>query len=249
MKGKDQMFKKVLATSAMLAMAASAAHAQGNIVVYNNTSTPTGGYDGSSAAYTGTGTYTDLVADDITVAAGLGGQTVNAFAFSIVNFGSAAVTVSPTISFYANSTTATAPGTILAAYNFNPITQGAGSYTVYTASVAGAFVIPTSGSFWAAESFTSTTATTTQMASVGQYLFNPPTVGSSNDYFFQSTAASQGTASNPAGSLLYFGGSPVANFGWSFTATPEPSQYAAFGLGILGIGMMALKARRRNVVA
>ncbi len=37
--------------------------------------------------------------------------------------------------------------------------------------------------------------------------------------------------------------------GFSFTvnnAAPEPSQYAAFGLGVLGIGALALRARRRS---
>ncbi len=42
------------------------------------------------------------------------------------------------------------------------------------------------------------------------------------------------------------GYSPQTISGFTFAAAPEPSQYAAFAVGLLGLGALALKARKRS---
>ncbi|MBN2447313.1 MAG: PEP-CTERM sorting domain-containing protein [Phycisphaerae bacterium] len=61
---------------------------------------------------------------------------------------------------------------------------------------------------------------------VGQILFNPPTIGSSTDDFYRD------------GAWYWFGGSPVANFGWEIGVVPEPT-------ALLLLGLAGLLARRR----
>jgi hypothetical protein len=234
-------------------MAASAAHAQ--TVVYNNTVNflgegDTNGYD-TSAANTIGYTYSDM--DDINVAAGFGGKSVTEFEFTVANFGSAAFTVNPTITFY--NTDESEPTSIIEALTFTGLTTpGSDSIQLYTVTTgANAFTIPASGSFWAGITFTGASAA--NLAEVGQGLFGPPTVGTTADTLFSTNNADNGLDSNPAGYLYTYTPTPPSTqpleYGWEFevAAAPEPSQYAAFGLGILGIGALALKARRRKITA
>jgi len=91
-----------------------------------------------------------------------------------------------------------------------------------------------------------------ELNNLGQGLYNPPSIGSSQDVFFQSTgSADTTTGSNPAGGLFNFtGGTPVANFGWSFTvATPAPeaSTTVSFGLLLaLGMGGLIVASKRKK---
>jgi hypothetical protein len=197
-------------------------------VLYSNTTTFSGqGYAAGGATVVAGNDTTKMVADDITVAAGDGGATVNSFTFSVANFNGVAVTAQPIVEFFNNNGAGGGPGTIIAAFAFNPISFTAGSVGTFTFS-GGSFVVPTGGTFFAGIFFDdnggTTGATAAQLNLLGQGLFNPPTVGSSQDLFFQ-TSGPGGTANNPAGGFAFFNGNPVANFGWSFSgnlATPEP---------------------------
>jgi len=65
-------------------------------------------------------------------------------------------------------------------------------------------------------------------------------VGSSIDEIFATGGPGFVDGNSPAGSVFGFGGSPVANLGFTFNAVPEPGSIA---LGVLG-GLALLQARR-----
>lgn len=219
---------------------------------------------------------TTMVADDITPAAGFAGQSVTGFTFSVANFNAAAVSAAPTVYFYSSSGSGGGPGTLLGGINFNTILFASSSVNTFTYNPGTAlFSLPAAGGFfWAGMSFSdgaTGTATPAQLNNLGQGIFNPPTVGSSQDAFFQSTAPAA-VVNNPAGSFFNFGGTPAANFGWQFLAgtntvysntttftgqgyrnggavapVPETSTTVSLGLLLaLGMGGLLVASKRRK---
>jgi len=189
-----------------------------------------------------------LLADDLHLdPAAAPGSPINFFRASIANFNSADASVEPLISFFANDGTNGGPGTLLAAFAFNPITvpAGAGGFFSFAIPAANQFPIPANGVIWAGESFDNgggATATNAQLENFGQLAFNPPTIGTSADNVFLSTNPSDGFSSNPAGSQGNFGGAPIANFGWELrAAVPEPTT-----MGVMGLIGLSMLARRRR---
>src|SRR5262249_16854906 len=73
-----------------------------------------------------------------------------------------------------------------------------------------------SGTFWIGLTFDNnagaTGATDTELDNLGMALFDPPTVGTSTDNAFETTAAGGFLVNNPAGPTFNLGGSPPANF-------------------------------------
>lgn len=203
---------------------------------YNNTTNFAGSAfsNGASANQSGN-QITRLVADDIQAVASAFGRTTTSVQFNIANLNTVAVTARPLLRFYDNNGVSGAPGTLIGAFDLNPVTLSAGfSFQTFSSSIA--FVIPHDGSFWAGISFDNFNGTTgitpVQLDLLGLGLFNSPTVGGSADQYFRTTAAGGFVSNNPAGVNANFGGSPVANFGWSFVVSvPEPSTYALFALG------------------
>ena len=219
---------------------------------------------------------TTMVADDITPATGFAGQSVTGFTFSVANFNAAAVSAAPTVYFYNSSGSGGGPGTLLDGINFNAISFTPNSVGTFTYNPGTAlFSLPAAGGFfWAGMSFSdgaTGTATAAQLNNLGQGIFNPPTVGSSQDAFFQSTAPAA-VVNNPAGGVFNFSGNPVANFGWKFlvgtntvynnTTTfsgqgyqnggamapvPEASTTASLGLLLaLGMGGLLIASKRKK---
>jgi hypothetical protein len=220
-------------------------------VIYSDVTTFTGfGYaDGGATVIAGDDTTT-MVADDITVAPGFAGAAVTGFSFTVANFNGTGVSARPLVRFYDDDGAGGTPGTLLAAFNFNPLAFAAGSVATFTFNPgSNLFIVPASGTFWAGITFDDnnggTGATAVQLNNLGQGIFSPPTIGSSQDSFFQTTSAGSFASSNPAGSFASFSGSPVADFGWSFTSpVPEP------GTGLLSFlaGIpLAFAIRRRNL--
>lgn len=77
---------------------------------------------------------------------------------------------------------------------------------------------------------------------VGQVLFDPPTVGSSDDNFYMNDLAAGGTSDG----WFWFGGSPVANFGWSIEVNNVPPVPEPATVFLLGAGLIGLTAFRRK---
>lgn len=244
--------KRILIAVAVFAVAASASWAQvGN--VYSNTTTQTGFFvaPGGAAADPSlpANTITRLLADDITANTSFGLQ-IGRFDFAVFNSNTVAVSARPRIRFWDNDGAGGAPGTYLGGFTFNAISFAASTGSAFfTSNFAGAglFTIPADGTFWVGMTFDNnsgaTGATVAQLNGLGLLTFDPPTVGSSADQDFLTTANGSFLVNNPAGTVRNspFGGAPVANYFYSFTAIPEPTTWALLGLGACG----ALPAYRR----
>ena len=99
----------------------------------------------------------------------------------------------------------------------------AGTATVFTAALGANLMKMPGATFWAGITFDNFNGTTGAAAAdlnnLGQGLFDAPTVGSSQDTYFHTTAAgSFFNIANPAGAQANFSGTPVANMGWEFSA-------------------------------
>ncbi len=197
------------------------------------------------AASTTVGTV--AVMDDINpdAASGAIGGTLGSLYFSVYNSDATTdFTARARVRFFDTTGAGGGPGALLLAVTFNPISFTHGQVSVFTSDFSSfAFAIP--AHFWAAEFFDAaspSTATLTQLNELGQGLFDPPTLGTSLDEDFVTTAAGA-PAANPAGSIRNspFAANPRANYGWEFDAVPEPTSIAA-----LGIGALALLRRRRR---
>jgi hypothetical protein len=200
---------------------------------YSNISNFTGqGFANGGSALQGSNTITRLVADDITPTGVHAGMTVAQWTFSVANFNAVPVIARPRVRFYLADGSSGGPGTLLVGFSFNAITIPAGSVQLLTATGAG-FPMPGTR-FWAGLTYDNnngaTPATAAQLDQLGQGLFSPPTIGSSLDQMFVTGAAGSFLASNPAGSLNNFGGTPPANFGWEFNVDQQvPTQPSTFG--------------------
>jgi hypothetical protein len=201
---------------------------------YSNITTFTGSvFNNGGTANQGGNLITRLVADDLVPNPIYGGVDVVSFTFAVANLNGVQVSFRPRVRFWFADGVLGAPGTYYnipgpIGFTFNAIALGAGTVTLLTASLGpGVFSMP-GVPFWAGITFDNnlgaTGATLAQMDLLGVGLFDPPTVGSSADLMFQTTAAGSFFApNNPAGGTFNFGGTPVASVGWDFTvddATP-----------------------------
>jgi hypothetical protein len=211
-----------------------------------------------SATTVGQGTYTQLIADDITPIAGHTGETVSSVEFYLYNGGTTSVTFDTELRFYDNSGTGgasgfftgSAPGNLLFSYDLNPITLAPGNvqpYIVPLPATGDTFALP-SGTFWAGIALDdgdgTTGATADELNQVGPVYSNPVSVGTSQDEFYQSDDEGTFLDNDPVGGLYNNGGDPVANFGFEFVTTsavPEPAS-----AGLIGFAAAAGLMRRRR---
>ena len=142
------------------------------------------------------------------------------------------------------------PGTLIT-QETTPIFLTADSIQPITITSPSMFTMPT-GLFWAGLSFDNAINQegAAQLNELGLGIFGPPTVGSSQDVFFQSSSATSIGTNNPAGTPFFFGGNPPADFGWSFSTAqsvvPEPSSLVLSAVGGLVLVGVRLTRRRRS---
>ncbi len=239
----------ILAGVVSLLALAGSAQAQG--VLYDNTTNFLGqAFSNGNATNQAGNTITNVVADRITFTGGAG-QSILSFTFSVANLNTVAVSARPRVRFWQTDGAGGAPGTLISGFSFAAISFTAGNVGLFTANIAaGSLVVPGSGDMWAGITFDNNTgatgATIAQLNNLGQGLFNPPAIGSSNDSHWISAAAGSNFVSSPAGTITSspFAANPVANYGWQFVAAPEPGSLALLGLG--GLGALGVLRRRRR---
>ena len=229
---RKDMIDTVVAMNGIVACAAAQ-----EVLIYDNTVNFSGNFFLNGGATNQSGnTITRLVADDITPIGGFSGQAVSNVYFSVWNNNSGAVLARPRLRMWNGDGAGGIPGTLIAAFSFNPISFPAGG--------SGFFFHPTgvnvpSGTFWMGLTFDDNTgatgATATQLNNLGMALDSPPVIGTSADLAFETTAAGSFAANSPAGSTFNFNGNPPANFyfGMSVQAVPEPSVSLVLGFGTL----------------
>ncbi|MBS1720597.1 MAG: PEP-CTERM sorting domain-containing protein [Armatimonadetes bacterium] len=247
-------------TLSILALAIVASSAMAQVVVYDNLSAPSAAVSGFTTSLTNTGATAgsfigQMTADDITPISGFGGAIMSEWQFTMLNTDTVnAVSVRPRVRIYDSTGAGGGPGTVLAAVSFNPISIAANSYSIVTGNMTPNNIALPSGTFWFGIVYDSvgsggagnTGATAAQVAGMGQVVFNGgPTIGSSANQIFTTTAAGSATVSfasnSPAGTIGGFvGGSPVANMGIKITVVPEPATMTALALG----GLALLRRKR-----
>ena len=263
-------------TAAGVGVLATPSAASADTVVYSNLANSSGFFYPTGTPSTSTdksGDYTPLGADDVAPITGFAGRNVSSFTFSIVNANNDAATpaVGCAIRFYDSNATNSSggatglPGTLLAAYNFDvQIPAQEGGTVPITLDTSGdantdTFTLPSSGFIWAGVSFfndngVSTSVTDAELANVGQELIGPPTIGTSQDVFFQSTDTGPYLTNTPNGQLFNFGNAtnpanPLGDFGFAISVAnaapvPEPAS-----VGVLALAGGAILGRRRRRLA
>ena len=166
-------------------------------------------------------TITRMAADDLNLV-GTPPYAVNGFRFTVTNLNAVNVSASPLVRFYLPDGPGGGPGTLIAAFSYNPITFTAG--VVGTIKTSTKFVLPSS-TIWAGIVFDNnggaTGATAAQLDNLAQGIFSPAVLGTSTDRYFVTTGAGSFASDNPVGTITNFGGAPPADFGWEILTAQD----------------------------
>lgn len=187
-----------------------------NVTTSSNTGATAGG-----TTLVGSNLVTRMLCDDLQFSTTQSIAHITGAVFTVVNFDSGTVSFRPSIAFFQNDGINGGPGTAAGGVTFGSVTLPTLGATVLSSGpLSSAINVPVDTSnpvVWACQYFDNdsgiTGATQAQMDNLGAVFFNPPDIGTSQDLYFGS-AGPGSVASDPPGSNQYFGGNPVANFGW-----------------------------------
>lgn len=240
---------------AILAAAAGGAARGQDPVVYDNSSTPpTDVLLAGGAAVVGTNTITNMLADDIALAAA-GPFRITQIGFVVGNTNAATTAFRPVVRFYDNDGGGGRPGTLIGSYTFAAVAlpgapAGSAAVAQVTRDISATPLVTPDNSFWAGLAFDNANGTlgTTagQLDGLAHVTFDAPTVGSSTSAVFYSSEPGDFSTSFPPGDVLDFGDLLVLNLGWSFRGVPvpEPAGAVAAAGGLLGLWRLRRAARR-----
>lgn len=180
---------------------------------------------------------TRMVVDDLTLT---GPQTsLTRLSFSVANLNTGTnTTARARIRLYADDNGGQ-PGTLITGVTTTTMTLGPSSVSMFVITVP-AVAVP--GKLWAGILFDNngglTGAGVAELNNLGQGVFNPPAIGSSQDLYFRTSAAGSFLGNNPPGGAVSGGAGPVGNFAWELVPSPGAA-------GVLGmVGLVALRRRR-----
>ncbi len=250
---------KTIAAFAFAALASGSAHAQ-NIPIYSNITNFLGAFtttQGPTSTTTGV-TQTAFYADDLSYNSSFAGQNINNVSFSVYNSDPGSFTARARFRFFNSDGANGGPGTYITT-GYSPLLSFVPGNNVFSNFNNGSqlnMILPASGKLWAGIFFdnglsgtTPSTATAAQVASLGQGVYGPPSVGSSDNVYFVSSGNTGGFTTTPAGTIVSgpIGGQP-ANFGWQINvvAVPEPSSFGLVALGLVSGGGVLARRRRRS---
>jgi hypothetical protein len=211
--------------------------------IYSDVTNYTGyAYADGGASGPGNDDYTIMDADDLTLA---GGGDVSGVNVILANFNNGTVTANVDLTFFANDGAGGLAGTVLGAFQVAGVTLPGAALSELNVSLSPGQLTLSQGTIWAGLAYDNANQANTsdaELNELGMGIFNPPDVGSSTDEFEEiDSSQAPYTSSDPSGGTYYFGGNPVANFGWELVAaTPEPG---CMGVMLFGLALMRRRAR------